>query len=70
MTTNPIKKTLQQKSSGGGGGGGLGGGGQTLKRVGNIGVLHKIPTILGRLLARLLQVYWSINFKLLKKKYK
>ena len=25
MTTNPIKKTLQQKSSGGGEGGGMGG---------------------------------------------
>ena len=43
MTTNPIKKTLQQKSSGGGGGGGVGGEGQNLKRVGNIGFFIKYP---------------------------
>ena len=66
MTTNPIKKTLQQKSSGGGGWSGR----PKFEEGRQYRVLHKIPTILGRLLARLLQVYWSINFKLLKKKYK
>ena len=40
MTTNPIKKTLQQKSSGGGGDGVEG---QNLKRVGNIGFFIKYP---------------------------
>ena len=65
MTTNPVEKTLQQKSSRRDGVEG-----QNLNRVGNIRVPHKIPTILGRLLAILLQFYWSINFELLKKKYK
>ena len=39
MTTNPIKKTLQQKSSGRGDGVE----GQNLKRVGNIGFFIKYP---------------------------
>ena len=65
MTTNPIKKHCNKKVAGGGWSGR-----PKFEEGRQYRVLHKIPTILGRLLARLLQVYWSINFKLLKKKYK